>query len=1044
MRPRTRPGLVGGAAALGLLLVLTAYVWGADVRPAASENFFFDGRTPQYVVPSESEFLIKIRPSAGRPAARRPDWLPSSQNVQSSPAGRFPDPVGRLEASLAQRGLYMVRGGMTRSAAATHPEVEWALPVLYRPGSESPLYLTDHIVMQFDPGVSEAEALQIIRAVGCEVARHDARRPRRYVLRITDVSKNSPLATANALHRTRGVEYAHPDFILPARTCDAPAIADPLYADQWNLDGAASKGASPNADINVEAAWSIPVTGEGIPGIRVAVIDDSVEKDHPDLVANYFLGKNFNVSPGDPAEFDPSPSSYYEIHGTCVAGLAVGAANSIGIRGVAPRCGLIGIKGLQGEVSQIADAFYYAMDPNGDGNHVEGAAVITNSWQLTDGQTWPTDLANAIEYVAAHGRNGKGCVVLFASGNSSHTVNGISVLAQLPSVICVGGSNSFATHTVYSDVGPEISVVAPTSDSGPPETRTEALSITTTDDTGYEGYNSASSPDGDYMNSFGGTSASTPTVAGACALVLSQNPELTALQVRQIVEHTAVQIDPVFAQIDGISGHSHRFGYGRVDAGAAAVAAATETLWPAPVQNLACTVADNTITVSWTNPPSDFAAALVVCANQPFAWRPTDGTAYTLNTQVAPGVTAVADTDSATYVATNLARNGYFFAVYPHTGSYYYGWGRECHGFVGETVVFYDDSEGTDPGWTHGGAGDVWQRSVPTSYVSPYGWDTSVYRNGPLVGRRNFRAINGDYCWGTAMNDWPYAYQPNSAAWLQTPTIDLRGLYGAAFLTFYDWSLMETPYDHAEIKVVDEAGSALGTLTANWGGDYDWTPHAFDLSAFTNQRIRIRFELYSDDTIERDGWFIDEVKVISTAPPNLPPVASGMAVRTKRGFPVSITLDASGPEPLDVLTLTITSLPAHGTLSLPGGGAITTVPYDLADGGRTVTYTPESRYAGLDAFTFRARDYHADSNPATVNLTVDAYTADFDHDGDVDLTDFGYFQLCFGGPNRPVIFECSPADLDGDQDVDVGDFLVFQGCFNGPNKPPRTPCPFAP
>jgi len=1044
MRPRTRVGLVGGTAAFGLLVVVTAFAWAADVGAAASDNFFFDGRTPQYVIPSESEFVVKIRPSPGRSAGRRPDWLPSSANVQSSGSGRFPDAVERLEASLAQRGLHVVRGGMTRSAAAAHSEVEWALPVLYRPGSETPLYLTDHIVMQFDPGVSEAEALQIIQAAGCEVARHDARRPGRYVLRIIDVSKNRPLATANALHRTRGVQYAHPDFILVTRTCDAPVIEDPLYASQWNLDGDTSKGASPNADINVEAAWSIPVTGEGIPGIRVAVIDDSVEKDHPDLVANYFLGRNFNVYPGDPAEFDPSPSSYYEIHGTCVAGLAVGAANSIGVRGVAPRCGLIGIKGLQGEISQIADAFYYAMDPNGDGNHAEGAAVITNSWQLTDGQTWPTDLANAIDYVAAQGRNGKGCVVLFASGNSSHTVNGISVLAQLPSVICVGGSNSLATHTEYSDVGPEVSVVAPTSDSGPPETRTEALSITTTDDTGYNGYNSASSPEGDYMNSFGGTSASTPTVAGVCALVLSQHPELTAGQVRQIVEHTAVQIAPLFAQIDGVSGHSHRFGHGRVDAGAAAAAAASETLWPAPVQNLACTVADNTITVSWTNPPSDFAAALVVCANQPFAWRPTDGTAYPVNTQVAPGVTAVADTASATYVATNLARNGYFFAVYPHTASYYYGWGRECHGFVGETVLFYDDSEGTDPGWTHGGEGDIWQRSIPTSYVSPYGWDTSVYRNGPLVGRRGSRAINGDRCWGTGMDDWPYAYQPNSAAWLRTPTIDLRGLYGAAFLTFYDWCLMETPYDHAEIKVVDEAGTVLGTLTANWGGDYDWTPHAFDLSAFTNQRIRIQFEVYSDENIERDGWFIDEVKVISAAPPNLPPVASDALVRTLRGQPVSVTLDASGPEPQDVLTFTVTSLPSHGTLSQPGGGAITTVPYQLPGGGKTVTYAPAYRYAGTDGFTFQARDYSSNSNTATVSLRIDAYAPDFDQDGDVDMTDFGYFQLCFGGPNRPVVFECGPADLDKDQDVDVGDFLTFQGCFNGPNRPPRDPCPSAP
>jgi len=63
---------------------------------------------------------------------------------------------------------------------------------------------------------------------------------------------------------------------------------------------------------------------------------------------------------------------------------------------------------------------------------------------------------------------------------------------------------------------------------------------------------------------------------------------------------------------------------------------------------------------------------------------------------------------------------------------------------------------------------------------------------------------------------------------------------------------------------------------------------------------------------------------------------------------------------------------------------------------------------------------------------------DLDGDGDVDITDFGVFQRCFNGPNRPPSQnDCGPADLDGDADVDPSDFLVFQRCFNGPNRPPR-------
>jgi len=60
--------------------------------------------------------------------------------------------------------------------------------------------------------------------------------------------------------------------------------------------------------------------------------------------------------------------------------------------------------------------------------------------------------------------------------------------------------------------------------------------------------------------------------------------------------------------------------------------------------------------------------------------------------------------------------------------------------------------------------------------------------------------------------------------------------------------------------------------------------------------------------------------------------------------------------------------------------------------------------------------------------------ADFDGDGDVDLSDFSVFQGCFNGPNRQP--SCAEdADFDDDQDVDLTDFATFQSCFNGPNRP---------
>ncbi len=61
---------------------------------------------------------------------------------------------------------------------------------------------------------------------------------------------------------------------------------------------------------------------------------------------------------------------------------------------------------------------------------------------------------------------------------------------------------------------------------------------------------------------------------------------------------------------------------------------------------------------------------------------------------------------------------------------------------------------------------------------------------------------------------------------------------------------------------------------------------------------------------------------------------------------------------------------------------------------------------------------------------------DFDHDGDVDLSDFGYFQHCFSGPGNPFPDGCRSADFDLDGDLDGLDFDGYRGCFNGANQPP--------
>ncbi|MBN1488707.1 MAG: FG-GAP repeat protein [Phycisphaerae bacterium] len=123
--------------------------------------------------------------------------------------------------------------------------------------------------------------------------------------------------------------------------------------------------------------------------------------------------------------------------------------------------------------------------------------------------------------------------------------------------------------------------------------------------------------------------------------------------------------------------------------------------------------------------------------------------------------------------------------------------------------------------------------------------------------------------------------------------------------------------------------------------------------------------------------------------------------------------------------------------------------------GRLMIGTPKDDDKGSDAgaaygFSLTAADCNdngfcdsrdiddgtsTDTNGNGVPDECEGY-GDFDSDTDVDLADFGHFQTCFNGPNRPpAMTGCGNADSDIDGDVDLVDFFAFQACFNGPNRP---------
>jgi subtilisin family serine protease len=153
--------------------------------------------------------------------------------------------------------------------------------------------------------------------------------------------------------------------------------------------------------------------------------------------------------------------------------------------------------------------------------------------------------------------NGGTFMPVWGNAGNPFPVRPVSYPADLANVISVGASTDWDYRSAYSQFGTDLDLVAPSSGG--------YASITTTDRTGAAGYSS-----GDYASTFTGTSAATPLAAGIAALMLAENPNLTAAQIREMLQDSADKVGGNFgATAYNASGFNQFYGYGRVNAAAA-------------------------------------------------------------------------------------------------------------------------------------------------------------------------------------------------------------------------------------------------------------------------------------------------------------------------------------------------------------------------------------------------------------------------------------------------------------------------------------------
>ncbi|KAK2853403.1 hypothetical protein Q5P01_006064 [Channa striata] len=322
---------------------------------------------------------------------------------------------------------------------------------------------------------------------------------------------------------------------------------DPKWSNMWYIH-CNDKNSRCRSDMNILSAWQRGYTGKNV---VVTILDDGIERNHPDLAQNYDHLASYDVNGND---HDPMPR-YDErnenIHGTrCAGEVAAVANNSHCIVGVAYNARIGGIRMLDGDVTDIVEAkslgirpdyidiYSASWGPKDDGRTVDGPGPLTKQ---------------AFEEGIKKGRKGLGSIFVWASGNGGRQGDHCSCDGYTSSIytISISSTTENGNKPWYLEVCSAI--IATTYSSG--EFYEKTIMTTDLRQRCTDGHT--------------GTSVSAPIVAGIIALALEANLLLTWRDVQHLLVKTS---RPVHLKANdwktNAAGHrvSHMYGFGLVDA----------------------------------------------------------------------------------------------------------------------------------------------------------------------------------------------------------------------------------------------------------------------------------------------------------------------------------------------------------------------------------------------------------------------------------------------------------------------------------------------
>jgi ELWxxDGT repeat protein len=711
-----------------------------------------------------------------------------------------------------------------------------------------------------DHGVSEKEALD--RYARAETSR----------LKLVSVPPAQTEAMISVLPRDPRVAYAEPNYLM-TNVLQAATPTDPYYIQQYALENLGQWSSTRDADIDATDAWKITT---GSPDVLVAVIDNGVNYNHPDLVANIWT--NPFETPGDGIDNDANgyvddihgidalnntgdpiwnPDALSSGHGTRAAGLIGATPFNEATAGVAWRVGIISIKLVSEnneiKLSDLVQSFHYLNYLK----NVQGQNLIAtnNSYLMSQFSQAARDAMAGLD------QPGMSPILhVCSAGNVNVDLDvrpyypASSDLDNIISVAATDWYDEYADWAIFNYPGvistnygaASVDLAAP----GFLETSTHVV-----DHYGYLG--------------FSGTSAAAPFVTGAAALVASK---FAGISTAEIKARILGGVDPIGHIGNNVSKPTLTNGRLNIANALAGAAVDKDNKEPAAVTSLAAAPETfQSVTLTWTATGDDDVLGRAAFYDIRYSTSPITAKNWDVAVRVIGERGPAAAGASESFTASGLDPDTtYYFAlkVRDDMGNLS-GLSNVATAVTFPAATILSDAMETGPnGWTATG---LWHQSTLRSNSLSHSW------------------YYGDEATHT------YDTGATNTGTLTSPEVDLRDATHPV-LIYREWrSVEDTPLgDYAQVWIStgsnqwtivsdSDVGTAIDPL--NWPGpasealgwsmtvhsEFDtpqWRSRAIDLSAYVGHKIRLRFlfDTANPNFNGYEGWYVDDVNVFDAAP----------------------------------------------------------------------------------------------------------------------------------------------------------------------------------